>query len=189
MSGPGSSTDNALALFSGVTGHTLKQAATLLHATDSSSYDELMTSRGFLNLSANLGLYLYTVTGSGDFSMEGDTTIIGGKFKSRIVPKISSTASTATLTPDVSSYSQYNVTALATALTIAAPTGTPVDGDKIMIRLKDNGTAQTLTWNAVFRAVGVSLPGNTYTSKTVYIGCIYNAADTKWDAIAVAQGT
>ena len=56
-----------------------------------------------------------------------------------------------------------------------------------MIRIKDNGTARTLAYNAIYRAIGITLPTTTVISKTLYIACIYNAADTKWDAIATAQ--
>ena len=57
----------------------------------------------------------------------------------------------------------------------------------MIIRLKDNATARGLTWNAVFRAVGVTLPTTTVISKVLYVGFIYNAAETKWDCVAVAQ--
>jgi len=55
------------------------------------------------------------------------------------------------------------------------------------IRIKDNGTARALTYNAVFRAMGNALPTTTVLSKTLYMGFIYNATDTKWDLVAVAQ--
>jgi hypothetical protein len=61
----------------------------------------------------------------------------------------------------------------------------------MMFRFKDNGTAQTLTWTTgsarAFRVVGVTLPTTTVASKLLYVGCIYNAADSRWDAIAVGQ--
>lgn len=105
----------------------------------------------------------------------------------RINPRVSSTASGSTLTPTVASFDQYAYTALAANLTINAPTGTPVNGNKLIFRIKDNGTSRTLTWNAAYRAVGVDLPTATVVGKTLYVGAIYNAADTKWDVIAVAQ--
>lgn len=97
------------------------------------------------------------------------------------------TASTASLTIDSDTYNRYTVTALAAAMTINAPTGTPVDGQNLIIRIKDNATARALTWNAAFRAIGVTLPTTTVISKTMYIGCTYNSADSKWDVIAVAE--
>ena len=85
---------------------------------------------------------------------------------------------------------QYEVTALATGLTINAPTGSPVDGQKLIIRILDNGTSQTLTWTTTsggYRIVGTTLPTSTTVSKILYVGCIYNTAATFWDVIALAQ--
>lgn len=93
--------------------------------------------------------------------------------------------SASTLTPDVSAGDQYAYTALAANLTINAPTGTPVDGDKLIFRLLDNGTSRTLTWNATYTVIGVTLPTATTINKTTYVGCIYNANNTRWDVIAV----
>lgn len=103
----------------------------------------------------------------------------------RVTLRISTVASTASLVVDSDTTDQYNVTALATGMTIASPTGTPTDGQKLMIRILDNGTARALTWNAVFRPVGTVLPTTTVVSKTTYVGCILNAAAGKWDVVGV----
>ena len=103
----------------------------------------------------------------------------------RINPRVSTAASTATLTPDISAFDQYNLTAQAEALTVAAPTGTPQDGNKLIIRILDNGTARAITWNATYTAIGVTLPIITTVSKMLYVGCIYNSTNTRWDVIAL----
>ena len=72
----------------------------------------------------------------------------------------------------------------AEALTIAAPTGTPVEGQKLIIRIKDDGSARAITFNAIFRAIGITLPTTTVSSKITYLGLVYNSTDTKWDVIA-----
>ena len=118
----------------------------------------------------------------------------------RINPRISTTASSASaITIDISTYDEYILTAQAAALTFnASTTGSPLDGNKIIIKVKDNGTSQTLTFTGsgtgAFRPVGVSLTtsGSNYTyattvSKVVYFGCIYNAAESLWDIVALAQ--
>jgi hypothetical protein len=102
----------------------------------------------------------------------------------RIDPRVVSTTTATTLTPSVATADIYAYTALASALTINAPTGTPVDGDKLMFRLLDNGTARALTWDATYTVIGVTLPTTTTASKTTYVGCIYNANNTRWDVIA-----
>lgn len=103
----------------------------------------------------------------------------------RITSRVGTTASSSTPTPDADAHDQYNVTALAAGATFGAPTGTPTDGQKLLIRYKDNGTARTLAFNAIYRAIGVTLPTTTVISKTGYIQCVYNSADTKWDVLAV----
>jgi len=111
----------------------------------------------------------------GDLVVTGNTNV-----------RIGTTTSTASLSIDTDLYDQYNVTALAVGMTINAPTNGS-DGKKLIIRIKDSGSAQSLTWNAIFRAIGVTLPNTTTANKTIYVGCIYNNADSKWDAIAVAE--
>ena len=105
----------------------------------------------------------------------------------RITKRVSTTASTGSLTINADTDDSYTVTALAAALTINAPSGTPTDGQPLIIRIKDNATARALTWNAAFRIMGTVLPTTTVISKTLYIGCIWNSADSKWDVVSVNQ--
>lgn len=112
-------------------------------------------------------------------------TAIGADIKD-VTNQVTSTTSSSTPTPTGGTErNQFNVTALAAAATFAAPSGTPVDGNSLIIRIKDNGTARTLAWNAIYRALGVVLPTTTVVNKTMYVGCRYNGADSKWDVIAV----
>jgi hypothetical protein len=109
-----------------------------------------------------------------------------------ITARVSSTASiTSPLSWNSDNYDLYAATAQAGALTFNADAGTPTDGRRIMFRIKDNGTARALTFTTgstnSFRAVGVSLPTTTVVSKILYVGCIYNAADSRWDVIATGQ--
>lgn len=103
----------------------------------------------------------------------------------RINARVSSTASASSVTPDVSSFDIYAFTALAADLTINAPTGTPLNGDKLLFRILDNGTSRALNWNGTFTAIGVTIPTTTTINKTTYVGCIYNGAATRWDVVAV----
>lgn len=105
----------------------------------------------------------------------------------RITARIGTTASSATPTPDADANDQYNVTALAAGATFGAPTGTPTDGQKLLIRIKDNGTARALAYNAAYRAIGIALPTTTVINKTLYLGMVWNAADSKWDVLSAAQ--
>lgn len=100
--------------------------------------------------------------------------------------RVGSTASSGTPSIDAALYGQYNITALAVAMTAVTVTN-PTDGAKLTIRIKDNGTARAITLGSSFRALGVTLPTTTVLSKTLYIGCIYNGADSVWDVVATAQ--
>lgn len=88
-------------------------------------------------------------------------------------------------------YAQYALNALNTNLTINADAGTPVDGQTILFRIKDDGSPRTLTWTTgtskSFRQVGVLLPTTTIASKTVYVACVFNTNADRWDAVAIAQ--
>jgi len=106
------------------------------------------------------------------------------KRKAIIDPISSTTVSTATLTIDTDVSDFATITAQAEGLTIAAPTGSPVEGQKLIIRLKDDGSARGITFNAIFRALGVTLPTTTVVSKITYLGLVYNSTDTKWDVVA-----
>jgi hypothetical protein len=105
----------------------------------------------------------------------------------RITKRIGTTASSSTPTADADAHDAYHVTAAAANMTVGSPTGTPTDEQMLMYRFKDNGTARTIAWNAVFRAMGVTLPTTTVISKTLYVGTVWNAADSKWDVIATGQ--
>lgn len=105
----------------------------------------------------------------------------------RVTPRVSSTATTATLTPDVGLYDQVCLTGQSSSLTVAVPTGTPTDGQKLIFRFKDNGTGRSIAWNSVYRAIGVTRPTTTVASKLLYVGCIYNTVDSNWDMVAVSQ--
>jgi len=99
---------------------------------------------------------------------------------------VGTVASSATITPE-STKDMYTVTALADNTTIAAPSGSPVDGQNLVIRIKDAGVTKTIAWNAIYQVIGVTLPTATTASKLIYVGCKYNSAATKWDVLAVAR--
>lgn len=105
----------------------------------------------------------------------------------RITKRVTTTASTTTPTPNADTTDQYQITALAGDATFGAPTGTPTNGQGLIIRIKDNGTARALAWNSAYRAIGILLPSTTVLGKTLYLGFVYNSADSKWDCVAVQQ--
>jgi len=101
-----------------------------------------------------------------------------------ITPRVQSVISSATVTP-TNLNDLVKITAQAASLAFANPTGSWDEGQSLMIRIKDDGTARAITWDTNYRAIGVTLPTTTVLSKTTYVGIIYNLTDTKWDVIGV----
>ena len=133
-----------------------------------------------------------TTTTTGTLTVAGGIGLTGNLaansiISTRVVPRATTIATSVAPTPNGDTTDQYEVTALASAATFGAPTGTPTAGQKLTIRIKDNGTSQTLAWNAIYRAIGLILPAATVTHKLIYVGCIYNTTDTKWDVVAVSE--
>lgn len=109
----------------------------------------------------------------------------------RVTPRVVSITGAAggTITPTSDTADQYNITALGAAATFAIPSGTPTDGQKLSIRIKDNNTNRGLTWTTSaggYRIIGTTLPSTTSAGRTIYVGCVYNSADLFWDVVAVA---
>ena len=95
---------------------------------------------------------------------------------------LTTTITTATtITPIIGN---YVVTALASNATITAPSGTPTQGQLMVLRITDNGTARTLTWDTVYRAVATELLTTTVPNKVMYVGAKYNVEDAKYDVLA-----
>lgn len=104
-----------------------------------------------------------------------------------INPRVQTVTSASTVTPSADNDDEVVITAQGAALTLANWSGTPVQGQAIIIRIKDDGTARAITFDTLYRAVGAYLPTTTVIGKTVYIACIYNSTDTKIDVVSVAQ--
>ena len=109
------------------------------------------------------------------------------KRKTIVQPIVETTSSTATLTIDSDNVDISILTAQNGSCSIASPTGTPVEGQKLIIRINDNGSGAPLSWDAIFREIDTTLPSTTTANKTIYVGCIYNTNATKWDVVAVKE--
>lgn len=119
----------------------------------------------------------------------GGQNILGTGNISNIPTRVVSAGSTSgTLTPDGDTTDTFNAFGLTGAITVATPSGTTVDGQRLILRFEDNGTARGITWtggSGAYRAVGITLPTTTTSGKVTYVGCIYNSTDVFWDVIAV----
>lgn len=105
-----------------------------------------------------------------------------GKF-----PRISTTVTSTAIAPDINTVDLVEVTALASTLTLQNPTGTPVLGQKLLFKILDAGTGQTLSFGTSYRALVAALPTTTTANKLLYLGFIYNSQSSTWDFIAKVE--
>lgn len=83
---------------------------------------------------------------------------------------------------------QANTQAVGT-LTINAPTGTPANGQKLILRLRSTNV-QTFSWNAAFQgSTDLSLPtASSGATLYDYMGFMYNSTASKWQLVAKVFG-
>lgn len=98
-------------------------------------------------------------------------------------PNVQTVTSSATVTPTFDN-DAVKITAQGAPLTLANPTGTPIPMLGMVIRIKDDGTARTISYGSQYRAIGITLPTTTVLGKTTYISMIWNSDDTTWDCVA-----
>ena len=97
----------------------------------------------------------------------------------RWVPRVISAASyTTSVTIPADSVDLFQITAQAGSLLFNAPSGTPNNGDLLVIRIKDNGTARALTYNAIFNW---SPPSTTVLGKYLVMCFMYNSVTSNWN--------
>lgn len=107
---------------------------------------------------------------------------------SNTLPRISSTASSATPSINTDTTDLFEITALAANITSMTTnlTGTPVDGQTLLIRVKDNGIARTITWGTSFVSSGTAtLLATTVAGKQHTVGLAYDSNAAKWVCLAV----
>jgi hypothetical protein len=84
----------------------------------------------------------------------------------------------------------YTVTLTASRL-LGNPTGTVGDGERLIFRVTQGaGGSKLLTYDTLYR-FSTDLPSpilSTAAGKTDYLGFIYNAANSKWDFLALTRG-
>lgn len=75
--------------------------------------------------------------------------------------------------------------------TLSNPTGTPSNGQQLIIRVKQDATgSRTLAYGSAYR-FSTDVPSPTLTTtagQTDYLGFVYNSADSKWDLLAITKG-
>jgi len=107
----------------------------------------------------------------------------------RVTPRVTTEVSAAEPTINTDNTDLHSITALATAITSFTTnlTGTPTNGQKLMIRIKDDGTARAIAWGASFSSKGATLPTTTTIGKLLTVGLIYNSVTSDWECVAVSE--
>lgn len=108
----------------------------------------------------------------------------------RITPRVQTAADATSITPtsDTADITVQTNTQVAGTITLNAPTGTPTEGQKLIIRIKSTN-AQTYAFNAAYKfSTTVVAPTTLGAGKTDYLGTIWDAINSVWDVVAVAQG-
>ena len=171
----------------GGTGKTVSTSGLLAH-TGRATISTNLTVTGNTSIS---GLIANNSLGTSGYVLKTNgTTAFWGDPVSKSV-SVNTATSTATLAWNSNNVDQYQLTAMAAGVTVSADAGSPSNGQKIVFRFKDDGTARTISLTTgtskSFRAIGTTLPTTTVISKTLYVGAIYNSADDRWDVVATAQ--
>lgn len=138
-----------------------------------------------LDTSGNVVFHVIGGTGASDVVTPAGTQTLTNK---RITQRVVAQASGATWSPNGDTTDVFTITtAQATNVTtINSPSGTPTDGQKLVFRIKCDGTPRTLAgWNAGYRfSSDMTAPTTLIASKTLYMLFIWNATDSVWDNLA-----
>lgn len=116
-------------------------------------------------------------------TLSGTQTLTNKNVQERVVAIADATSITINAdTTDIAT--QANTQAVGT-LTVNAPTGTLVDGQKLILRLLSTNV-QTFSWNSAFvGSTDLSLPtASSGAGKYDYMGFIYNSTATNWQLTA-----
>ncbi len=128
-----------------------------------------------------------TVTApSGTIVGTTDTQTLTNK---RNTARVTTITSSATPTINTDNCDAVTITALAAAISTMTTnlSGAPANFDKLIFRIKDDGTARAISWGASFVAKGVALPTTTVISKLLTVGFIYDTVATTWGCVASSQ--
>jgi hypothetical protein len=124
---------------------------------------------------------------TGSFGDTGYTGSIGTFGNVRVVTI--SSGSSITVNADITDIAKQDNTETAGTLTINSPTGTPTDGQKILLKITSTNS-QTFSFNSVFvGSTDLTLPTSTSGSgKLDYLGFIYNTDSSKWQFVGKIFG-
>jgi len=119
-------------------------------------------------------------------SIIGTLSVSGTTF-SRVV--VYADATSISINADTTDIATQANTQAAGTLTINAPSGTPTNGQKLILRIVSTNV-QTFSWNAIFQGSSdIALPPGTSGGGLYdYVGFLYNSTAGKWQMVAKVFG-
>jgi hypothetical protein len=107
----------------------------------------------------------------------------------RLTPRVGTVASSATPSINTDDYDVYSITALATNITSMTTnlSGVPTDFQKLIVRIKDDGSPRTIAWGASFTALSAALPTTTVAGVTLTAHFVYDTVATTWGCVTVSD--
>lgn len=102
------------------------------------------------------------------------------------LPRVASTTSSGSPTPNADTTDLFELTAQGATAAFNTPSGTPTDGQKLMIQIY-GATARAVTWATGYTAGVAALPSTTVTGKMFFIGFQYTTVNSTNAWISLAQ--
>lgn len=135
-----------------------------------------------------------TISNTGTLTLPTSTDTLLGRATTdtltnkRITNRITTITSSATPTVNTDDCDCVTITELATDITSMTTnlSWTPTNFQKLIYRIKDDGTARAITWGAAFVAMWVDLPTTTVISKVLTVWFIYDTVTSKRGCVASA---
>jgi hypothetical protein len=120
-------------------------------------------------------------------------TVTTGTWNSKIIPVVGTVVSATNIAINTDNYNMYTVTSLSTACTFTTPTGSPVVGQPLQIRIRDNsGSSRALTFTGgtggFHFPLGNPAPTGTTSGNFMYLYFEYNETGAYWDCLTYRDG-
>ncbi len=166
------------------------------HTTAAGGNVPLVNVAGHFSMTSGTPSWVPTESAQTQIAFDGGTNQIWyydfthGAWRNTTIPggiRVDTITSSSSYILDTDYYDALSITALGATLNTLSTSGSPYNFQKLIIRIKDNGTAQTLDWAPVFAEYGTALPTTTVAGKVMTLGFIYDSVAAVWGLVALQQ--